>query len=201
MRRLRQDGAGASDAVRLDEVRSPGRYPVALRAAAGGGWLSGRLETPAALDAARAELDRQGISRRRVMAVELAEPERASRALVVGERVLGLGRGPGDEPAPPAALLAVAGLAGLDYGRLDYGVLDGRLAVWGLDTDPPLDEDAPAVGDLAAALRALDTGAGTRVRGVSTGLPPRGRGPAMLRGPRERLAERLKELSDRLPRR
>ena len=40
------------------------------------------------------------------------------------------------------ALLAVAELAGIDYGRIDYGFVDGELQVWEINTNPVITKEA-----------------------------------------------------------
>ena len=36
------------------------------------------------------------------------------------------------------ALREIFGLAGIDYGRMDYGLLDGKVQVWEINTNPTI---------------------------------------------------------------
>jgi hypothetical protein len=198
LRSRRERGLAAGDAIRLDEARLPARYPVALRDAAGGGWLGGSIADAAALARAADDLVRRGISRSRLMLVELADPGSAHAALVVGERVLAIDA---LEDPHAAALRAACRDARIDLARVDYGVRDGHVQVWGIDTAIlPTDRPAFDTGALAEAFAALDS-AGAAAGWIATGLAPRHVAPAALRRLGARVRERMKEASDRLPRR
>jgi hypothetical protein len=196
LRSRSERGLAAGDAIRLDEARVPARYPVALRDAAGGGWLGASIPDATALARVAEDLVRRGVSRSRVMLVELAEPAKARTALVIGERVLAVDT---LVDAHAAELRGACRDAGVDVARIEYGVRDGRVQVWGIDTavlpaDPALD------ARLAEAFAALDS-TGTSAGWIATGLTPRHLAPAALRRLGERVRERVKEASDRLPRR
>jgi hypothetical protein len=79
-------------------------------------------------------------------------------------------------------LLAIFELAKCDYGRIDYSILDGRIQVWEINSNPRIDPTASdpqrAVGrqegaqQLNDAFRQLDSGSETQERRVWCGRPP-----------------------------
>jgi hypothetical protein len=164
LRALHEGGINRFDVYRVSEARRPRRFPVFLRA--DGGGHTRLLHTPAELAAALDDLDRRGRSRETATVVELCDTADAAgryvryAALAVAGRVIpwraaiarawdGAGAEGGDEARRLAgtylatnphagALREICALAAIDWGLVEYGLLDGRPQVWGIDTDPDL---------------------------------------------------------------
>ena len=175
LRTLAQHGINDFDVYRLTEARRPRRYPVFLRTEGDhAGAETGLLETPEALDAALSSLAGEGRSREGRLVVEFCA-ERDARGLYrkyaawrIGGQVL-----PGhvffapdwmikdpkvvDDAAlreeeaylhenPHAAVLEeVFRLGRVDYGRADYGVVEGRVQIYEVNTNPGI-PSSPAPG-------------------------------------------------------
>jgi hypothetical protein len=166
LRRLHREGVNDFDAIRADECRLPGRWPVFLRGERDhDGPVSGLLADRDALEAALWADRRAGCDPRRRLVVEFRETRDADglyrkyAACRVGDAVfprhLLFGRDwmvKLQEP-PEASCLAeerefVEGdpdaaevqrlfdLAGVAYGRIDYAKADGRILVWEINSNP-----------------------------------------------------------------
>lgn len=166
LRTLKERGLNDFDVVRLTEARRPVRYPVFLRAEDGhAGAETGLLHDAAAFDAALADLDGSGRTREGRLAIgHCAEPDArglyrkyaawciAGRVLpghlflgpdwmlkepqVVDEEALRLERAYLEENPHEAALAEVFRIAGIEYGRADYGVVGGRIQVYEVNSNP-----------------------------------------------------------------
>lgn len=188
LRTLHERGLNDFDVYRLTEARRPRRYPVFLRTEDDHvGAETPLLESPAAFDAAVERLARDGKSRERRIAVELRAARdgrglyRKYSAWRVGGRVIPghLFFGPDwmlkepqvvDDEAlreerayleenPHAAVLEEAFRAArVDYGRADYGVVDGRVQVYEINTNPGIPSSpSPGPGERRAELDAWFT--------------------------------------------
>ena len=206
LRRLREEGLNRFEVYHATEARWPVRYPVFVREAARytphlGPLLANRAELEAELAARVAA----GLSRDDTLIVEFCDTADAGgvyrkySAFVVGGRIIpahiafskdwvAKGLDLRDEhllaeerrfiETNPhvAELQQVFALAAIEFGRIDYAVLDGALQVWEINTNPWLIPWVP--NDLArqpaaeasarllnAALVAIDT--------VASGVPTR----------------------------
>ncbi len=164
LRLLHARGLNGFDAYRLTEARRPRRFPVFLwtpdqRAAA----PPELLRSPDDLDVAIAERDRRGRSRETAVVIEAVDARdpggvhHTYAALIVGEcvvpwHVLSDGEwrvteaGAVDDAAsrierdyvetnPHASTITeIARLAEIEWGRIDYALVEGRLQVFGIDT-------------------------------------------------------------------
>jgi hypothetical protein len=211
LRALREAGINDFDAYMLTEHRRPSRFPVFIRKAADhGGAHSPLLYDQAALDAELARLDAEGVwpgDRLIVEYVETADAagiRRKYAALRFGDRLLPrqilhskewiikrhdlhLPEMVAEEIAYLAAnphaeqLMAIFDLAGMEFGRIDYGFANGRLQVFEINPNPTIiGRWPPAAPDYRAAprgatyravmeriveaLMALDAGEGPMVR-------------------------------------
>lgn len=168
LRLLRERGENDFDAVRVTERRRPGRFPVFLRPEhEHTGSLSPLLGTQEELDRALAGLDARGESREGKLVVEfldLADAQgvyrkyaafRVGGAIVprhlffsrdwlqkeadlAGEALLAEERAYLESNPHAAALLRIFDAARIEYGRADYGVKEGRLQLWEINTNPML---------------------------------------------------------------
>jgi hypothetical protein len=166
LRELYERGYNDFDVVRLADARRPKRFPVFLRREDGHeGSLSDLLHTPEELATALRKLEGEGMSREGLLAVEYDGAADARglhhkyAAFVVGECILPrhlfwdrawcvkVPRVLEDEQVeaeleyvrtnPHAAALAeIARIARIEYGRIDYAVIDGRVRVWEINTNP-----------------------------------------------------------------
>jgi len=197
LRALHEQGINRFNVYRPHEGARPRRYPVFLRPESGhelqkSALLRDEAEYRAALD----ELARQGAAADDILAVEFCDTSsdgvyRKYGAFVVGERVVPrhiffsrewIVKMP--DLAEPSmideerafmvsdvhaeALLAAARVAQIEYGRIDYGLLEGRPQVWEINTNPMLasvlSDGIPArreahlrfVAAIARAFRAID---------------------------------------------
>jgi hypothetical protein len=211
LRALREAGINDFDAYMLTEHRRPSRFPVFIRKAADhGGAHSPLLYDQAALDAELARLDAEGVwpgDRLIVEYVETADAagiRRKYAALRFGDRLLPrqilhskewiikrhdlhLPEMVAEEIAYLAAnphaeqLMAIFDLAGMEFGRIDYGFANGRLQVFEINANPTIigrrstaaldDPEAPrgatyraVMERIVEALMALDAGEGPMVR-------------------------------------
>ncbi len=192
LRALHREGINQFNVYRVRDDERPRRFPVFLRIENDhGGSLTGLIPTAEALDTALRELQRTGRNDEDLLITEFCDTSshhgvyRKYSAFMIGGRVV-----PGHvfyahewlvkfpsllEPEMLAEeqryidtnpheeqLLAIFRLARIDYGRIDYAVLDGTLQVWELNTNPWImsyrdigsEERLPARVAGAAALRA-----------------------------------------------
>jgi hypothetical protein len=168
LRALHERGINRFDVYRLTEARWPARYPVFLRAEDGhDGPRSPLLHTREELEMAVETLDREGRVRDQLIVVEFCDTADADGiyrkygAWVVGDQVFANSvmfsrnwlqkHRDLDEPellreerryveANPHedALREIFGLARIDYGRMDYGLLHGKIQVWEINTYPTI---------------------------------------------------------------
>jgi hypothetical protein len=200
LRRLHLEGRNDFDAVRLTEARWPDRYPVFLRDEhEHRGALTDLLHSREELEAAIESLLARGQTRDGRIAVGYcAEPDpdglfRKYGAFRVGERivprhvfwskrwvvrsvaVLDAEREAEElryvrENPHEAELLEIFRTARIEYGRIDYGLVDGRIQTWEINTNAVLAGDEGRGTERAAtreqfverfieALAAVDTDA------------------------------------------
>jgi hypothetical protein len=168
LRTLYERGINAFNVYRLSEARWPERYPVFLRRENDHkGPLSPLLASRDELERAVARLDQDGVSRDNLLMSEFCDTSdqrglyRKYGAFLVGDRVfvrsVQFSRNwvqkhqDLDEPelvreerayveANPhrEAIHEVFRLARIDYGRMDYGVLHGKIQVWEINTNPAI---------------------------------------------------------------
>jgi hypothetical protein len=166
LRTLREHGGNRFDVYRASEHRAPRRFPVFLRGENDhGGSRTPLLHDPAALTRALADLDAAGTSRDETLITEFCDTVGADgvyrkyAAFIVGDRIIPRHVFFGDawmvkystrhdprlleeerayleENPHAAALREVFGTARIDYGRVDYGLADGALQVWEINTNP-----------------------------------------------------------------
>jgi hypothetical protein len=166
LRLMRERGVNAFDAYRATEARWPRRYPVFLRELdEHGGILTPLLFSREELEGALAEQVERGLNRDATLIVEFCETGdargvyRKYSAFVVGTRVVSghiafsknwvtKGMQLFDEDhlleerqyvlsnPHEAALREIFTLANINYGRIDYSLLDGALQVWEINTNP-----------------------------------------------------------------
>jgi hypothetical protein len=166
LRALHERGINRFDVFRLTEARWPARYPVFLRREDGhAGPSSGLLRTREELEMVVEALERQGEVRDRLMVVEFCDTADADGiyrkygAWVVGDQVFANSvmfsrswlqkhrdldepellqeeRRYVEENPHEDALREIFGLARIDYGRMDYGLLHGKIQVWEINTYP-----------------------------------------------------------------
>ncbi len=182
LRSLYERGSNAFDVQRLTEAREPTRYPVFLRGEHDhSGSRTPLLHSREELDAAVLEQERKGYARQRLLVIgfcdtsdarglfrkysafrvgerilprhvffgkrwSLKEPEQVEPPLVAEERDY-LERNPHE-----AELRELFELARIEYGRIDYAMLDGRIQVWEINTNPYLTTDGDYGGPLRAAV-------------------------------------------------
>jgi len=200
LRRLHVEGRNDFDAVRLTEARWPQRWPVFVRDEHEHvGALTGLLHSREELDAAVAALEASGRTRDGRIAVGYrAEPDpdgwfRKYGAFRVGERIVPrhvfwskqwVVRSAGvvdaareaeelryvRENPHEAELREIFDLARIEFGRIDYGVVGGRIQTFEINTNPVIagdDGSGPQrrathehfVERFVAALGAVDTDA------------------------------------------
>lgn len=206
LRLLHEQGANAFDAQLATEARRPERFPVFVRDAnEHRGNLTPLLHTQAELDAALAELDEQGRSREALLVVGFCDTADARgvyrkysafyvagrvipRHLFFGEdwvikwpvlmdpALLEEERAYVEENPHEKEIRRVFELARIDYGRIDYALLEGRMQVWEINSHPyvstPRDGGGPQRSGVSAAflprfseaLRRLDAGGPSRPR-------------------------------------
>lgn len=168
LRALHQGGWNDHDACLVVERRAPQRFPVFLRGDGHRvGVLSGLLHSPAELEAALARLAAESAPREDLLVVEFNDTRwpdglyRKYAAFGVGERILprhvlfSKSWAQSHADAVSAALVEeeldyvrtnphaeelarIFELARIDYGRVDYGVRDGRVQVWEINTNPAI---------------------------------------------------------------
>jgi hypothetical protein len=217
LRSLRERGVNDFDVYRLTEARTPRRFPVFLRGERDHrGPATGLLHTPDELRKAIGELEAGHRAREGWIATEFAaQPDARGRyrkyaAFNVGGRIVAghvlFGRGwvvkrreerDAESQAEELrhieknpyekALREVFEIAAIDWGRVDFGVVGGRVQVYEINTNPlimgrsvPEDPERRRrkelqAGVLTEAFRAIDTPWPTRA--ACAGRPGR-RAPA-----------------------
>lgn len=202
LRALHEQGVNRADVRRVTELRPAARFPVFLRRADDhAGSLSPLLHGQDELDAAIDRLTRAGARRDDLLVTEFCDTADADgvyrkyAAFRVGDRIVPRHvlfsrdwavkivdrHGPAEVAeelayvrANPhrAELMAIFERARIEFGRIDYALLGGRIQVWEINTNPILgtfqDGGMPARAPvlahvtpaLAAAWCALDDGAG-----------------------------------------
>jgi hypothetical protein len=166
LRTLNEQGINRFNVYHATEARWPTRYPVFLReASTTARTLGPLLPTRAALEAELAERIAAGRSRDDTLIVEFCDTAddqgvyRKYSAFVVGARIIPAHiacskdwvtkaidlrdevfleeeRRFVRENPHEARLREIFALAGIDFGRIDYAVLDGDIQVWEINTDP-----------------------------------------------------------------
>ena len=166
LRSLHDAGRNAFNAHRLDQSPRPGRFPVFVRIESDHtGAASDLLHGQAELDRYIADLRKHGTGcRHGKLAVEFLDTAdgeglyRKYSAYVVGDRVIArhlllsdhwMLKLPDfdrhdldaelrflDENPHADELRDIARHAGVDYGRIDYGLHEGRVQVWEINTNP-----------------------------------------------------------------
>jgi hypothetical protein len=185
LRSLRERGINTFDVYRLDEARSPVRYPVFLRVENDhGAARSPLLQTSEELAAHVTFLESQGWNRHSLLVTEFCDTAYADgvyrkySAFIVGDHVFPralqfskhwvqkrsdllddalLAEELAYVKANPHAdiLRRVFRLARIEYGRADYGLRDGAVQVWEINTNPHITSRAtrrrlrPAILDAA----------------------------------------------------
>lgn len=166
LRRLRCEGINRFEVYRATEHRLPRRYPVFLRREDDHvGPVGAAVQTKKELLERLGALRRNGHSLDRILITEFLDTAdehgiyRKYSAFIVGDRILPRHlffsadwnvKFP-DRITPPeireelaylqtnpheSTLRQVFGLAGIDYGRIDYAFSDGRMQVWEINTNP-----------------------------------------------------------------
>lgn len=166
LRTLHDAGVNAFDAYRLTETRAPVRYPVFIRRdSEHHGAETPLLASPEELQAATNSLAAQDLRLEDRIVVEFVDTSdrtgvyRKFGAFLVGERVIPrhcffsrewLVKEPvllDDEAIAlemeyvrtnphERALRRIASIARIQYGRIDYGLIDGRLQIFEINTNP-----------------------------------------------------------------
>jgi hypothetical protein len=205
LRHLKEHGTNNFDVYQLTEVRSPQRFPVFLRYAnEHTANITPLLHTRGELDNAIAEVSRQCKTREEVLIVEFCDTAdergiyRKYSAFIVGTRIIphhiafakrwmvkGLELMEDDLLLEERHYVAtnphedqlreIFALARIDYGRIDYAVLDGQLQVWEINTEPCI--MSSDVGDptrmpaceqasrrLNSAFKEIDSGAASNIK-------------------------------------
>ena len=166
LRTLNEQGINRFNVYHATEARWPTRYPVFLREASmSARTLGPLLPTRAALEAELAERMAAGRSRDDTLIIEFCDTAddqgvyRKYSAFIVGPRIvpahiacskdwvtktIDLRDAPFldeerrfvRENPHEARLRGIFALAGIDFGRIDYALLDGDIQVWEINTDP-----------------------------------------------------------------
>jgi hypothetical protein len=216
LRRLQAAGRNVFNVYRLDEIGPDLRFPVFLRLAERHtGALTPLLPDMASLQAAIAKQLAKGRRPEALIAIEFVDTSekglfRKFAATRIGDAVLAYRvmyerdwqvRGPplaepfmieaerryqADNPHR-AELLDVFRLANIEFGQIDYALLDGRIQVWEINTNPHLiyahDTDPP---EQVAGWRALAAKLNDAFAAIDDRDPPR-----TIRGRLARLGKRL----------
>ncbi|MGH7264503.1 MAG: hypothetical protein ACREMB_06550 [Candidatus Rokuibacteriota bacterium] len=173
LRTLHERGINRFDVYRLTEARWPAQYPVFLRREGDhGGPTSPLLRTRRELEGALHALRRSGEVRDGVVVVEFCDTAdarglyRKYGAFVVGDRVfpkslqfsrhwvqkgsdlhdaelLREERAYVEGNPHEEALRRIFQLARIEYGRMDYALLDGEIQVWEINTNPTVTSHGP----------------------------------------------------------
>jgi hypothetical protein len=176
LRRLRERGSNAFGVQRVTEAREPESYPVFVRGENDHlGSRTPLLHSRRELDEALEKLVASGGSRERLLVVEFCDTTderglfRKYSAFYIAGRVIPRHVFFGEdwslkhprvvddetdrverlycETNPhEAEVRDVFGLAQIGFGRIDYGVRDGRIQVWEINTNPYITTDADAGG-------------------------------------------------------
>jgi hypothetical protein len=199
LRTLYERGINSFNVYRLTEYRRPGRFPVFLRHEnEHGGALTDLLYTQSQLDDAIASALSRGTSRDALLITEFVDTSsdgifRKFSAFIVGGQVIPWNiffsrkwmvnaRDLLDEGGVQEELEFIRGdarcdelkdifaLANIQYGRMDYGLLDGRVQVWEINTNPLIAKVYGLVG-VDADLSAVDQELLARLSRVWCGIP------------------------------
>jgi hypothetical protein len=232
VRALYTQGLGGFDMVRLDEPRLPRFPAFIRREAGTGRAETPVLRNGTEFTAALADLGARGLAKKGRVAVEFVDTRSADGryrkygVLRIGDRFVAqhlfvadewcvkgqVARFAADAAAEELAfvqsallepeLRRVFDVARIQYGRLDYGLRNGRLLPFEINTNPSLPR--PGDGDLRAARRALVAERIVQaLRELDRPLAARGavRLPDGLRwpGPGTRLNRKLREIALRTP--
>lgn len=168
LRVLADAGRSSHDVLRVVEHRRPRRFPVFVRGDGHRvGILTELLHSQRELDAALAELDARRMPREDLLIVEFTDTRSADglyrkySAFRVGDRIVPRhvlfskhwAQSRADELGPrwveeelaylednphAAPLMQIFQLARIEYGRIDYGLRDGRIEVWEINTNPSI---------------------------------------------------------------
>lgn len=204
-------------ALRLHEDLSTLRYPVFLRRENDHrGPITGLLHNRAELDAAVARFS----DRRNLIAVEYCHTADADgmfrkySVLKIGRRIVprhiihsrGWVEKLPDLMAEPLlqeemeylhanphaeAIRPIFRLAGIDYGRIDYSLLDGRIVVWEINTNPSM---TPASGVPAPKQPAMTLSSRLLVNAFIEAAADTAEGPITLRTPPSRITHPVLDL-------
>ena len=163
LRLLHARGLNPVDVWRVEDRRTPPRWPVFVRGEEEPLRAAGPLiRSSAELSLAITRLDVAGMFRPNLLLVErpadLPGPERSVGILRIGERMVGdaaPGAGLLADPAIRARLWAVFQVARIAYGRLSVAVDRDRMVVWDSGTHPDLAAPGLEAGAVVAALAAL----------------------------------------------
>ncbi len=166
LRHLYSQGVNPFNVYRADEARMPDQFPVFLRRENDHeGNISPLLHTPEELVSALVQIEQNGTRKSRVMIVEFCDtrtkPNRFRKysAFIVGDQLLArhmytsnhwVLKDPegsdsdiiNDELAnvrlnPHADMLApIFKTAGIEYGRIDYSMLNDKPVIWEINTNP-----------------------------------------------------------------
>lgn len=173
LRTLYERGINAFNIYRLNEGRMPDRFPVFLRGENDHlGSLSPLLDTPESLDAAIEKIGPRRDDKVIVEFCDTSDGTgmfRKYSAYRIGDRIIPqhmmfdkqwMVKGPinladedfeiseerayvEDNPHE-AQLREIFELAGIEYGRIDYGILNGRPQVWEINTNPTVTGNHPS---------------------------------------------------------
>jgi hypothetical protein len=168
LKALHANGINGFQAYRLDNGRVPENFPLFLRRESEhDGAISPLLHSRAELDRAVEESLAKGVRRDDLLAVEFCDTADADgvyrkySAFRVGEKIIARHalfsrkwvvkladeteqqwideeREYLDSHPHEAELRTVFDLAHIDYGRVDYSLLDGRIQVWEINTNPAI---------------------------------------------------------------
>ena len=168
LRALYEAGINSHNAFRITEGRLPAKYPVFIRGADDHGGASTELihsESDLMLEIDK--LNQQGISREDKIIVEFCDTSDAQgvfrkySAFIVGDKIIPRHicfsrnwqlKHPDlstpefieeelqfvTSPDHEAALKKIFTIAGITYGRIDYGIRDNLIQVWEINTNPRL---------------------------------------------------------------
>lgn len=213
-RHLYAAGINAYDVQRLTEPLRLTRFPMFIRSESGHFIedMSDLLDSAEAIDQVAQEWIQVGKNREDKIIVEYLDTRDAQghchkyNAILVGNQPIALGRVTdkdwiikGMRQVPPdhdevaqhwadygEQLAAIMNLAHLDYGRIDYAVVDGRVQVFEVNTNPTVG----AAEFLLEIARVLDSAPSDRR--ISIELPPAGkRGEKPKKGHSYRISRQL----------
>jgi hypothetical protein len=202
LRVLHERGINTFDVYRLTEGRWPARYPVFLRGENDhGGARSGLLRTRHELEDAIAAVERDRGSREGVLITEFCDTAddqglyRKYSAFVVGDTVfpknvlfskhwvlkrtdlleedlLREERAHVETNPHADRLREIFRLARIEYGRVDYGLLNGAIQVWEINTNPHVTSLDPRGPDRRAIYEAVEQRMTRALEEVAAGPAP-----------------------------